>query len=482
MERTREVVIEDEEIERALDESGEEPLESGARVVDTIPGAPAPLRLEDDETWAAFRDTASSRARELKERAWDNLAHVEAFAAAAVVAHDVVTRFDDTGTRRAAAHALWPLLPEGARAAPFLPLPDDVAARGPDYRLRPGDVPRIAPSYAAFLGRDDVKERLFREGTGPFLAHKSACPAGARGAAVLVHLEERSGDGFRARVPGPDGVEHTVRAAADGKPILTVDGKAQPVTVSLDVLDAWLFSAGPDARGLDLRSEDDRALLLVWSRLMRDASVRGRSAFAWLEDDTAPLEVRVDVVTAAVDAAFRAVASYATCPLACRITLRPHANDLGWPQRAAELLDDTRLFRDVSPRSAPAGFARDVVWLDALLPPGFVAGRLSAVGAGRAFARLATSLLAPLGVLPLSGMKDGSGAVLLQRLVPVSDDGDVRLEPARLASFGARAALRPLVDAWKEGHGLALPEPRGAPRHDVQQMPAWLTFFLEGLA
>jgi hypothetical protein len=482
-------------------------------MADTIPSAPAPLtsaaRLDEDAAWRDLLAAVNERAAALAANSWDNLAHVEAFARAAVLAREVGARFTDPFDRRAMAHALWPLLPPPARSRPFLPLPRAVAARAPAFPIVPGDVPRIAPAWSAFLGSagpsaaaaKDPLERVCHAGAGPLLVPRSLCPAAARGTATAVILESAADGarGARAYVPasmwtGREGERYDVRTGADGKALLTVEGREQPIEVTASVLGAWLFSAGPDARGLDLRSPDDRALLLTWAHLLRGRLVDGREAFAWLEEPDVPPATRALVVTACVEAAVEAVASHTVDPNACRIVLRPHEADGGWPQRAAALLDDAALFRDVSPRRrAPgdAGFARDIVWLDALLPTGFVAGRLSPVAAGRAFARLATSVLAPLGVFPLSGMKDGSGGVLLQRLLPPSDErpageagdgqGALAVDVPTYVDFGARPAACSLWQAWREGRALALPDPRGAPRHDVEQMPAWLSLFLEGV-
>ena len=42
-------------------------------------------------------------------------------------------------------------------------------------------------------------------------------------------------------------------------------------------------------------------------------------------------------------------------------------------------------------------------------------------------------------------------------------------------------ACRRIEDEYRKPR-LALPEPKGALQHDVTQMPAWIAFFLEGLA
>lgn len=495
-----------------------------AGAADTIPAVPA-VRLEDDEAFQGFASFCAHEAAALAGREWDNLAHVQAFAHAARLAAAVLGRHDDDRARRRVVHHLWPLLPpppaRARRALPFRPLPDEVMTRAPDFRLLPGDVPRIAPVYSAFLGRADIAASLFVPGSGPFLVPRGLCPTAARGVATAVVLDgpaeptaatdPKAPPSFRAHVPASTWMSGTgvadiaVRTGADGKPLLTAEGRPQPLVVGVDVLSAWLLSAGPDARGLDLRSHDDRALLLTFCRLLRGRDVRGRSAFSWLEDNEAPRAVRIDVVSACVAAAVEAVATCTADPLACRITLRAHDGDGGWPAKAAALLDETGLFHDVHPRPAPLGFARDIVWLDAFLPPGFAAGRLTSLAAGRAFARLATSVLAPLGVLPQSGMKDGSGDVLLQRLLPGPDDDSgaagVGREPPLLVSFGRcdhsdhsghsdhgghgsrrpGGATRPLFEAWRDGEGTALADLRNAPRHDVRQMPAWLSFFLEGV-
>lgn len=456
---------------------------------DTIPGAPAAVAFEDDEGWQALRAQTAEDATRLAGRAWDNLAHVEAFARAARDARAVLDRHPDDAHRRAVAHALWPLLPPPARGHAFQALPDDVARRAPDFPLRPGDVPKIAASHSAFLATPGIEAQLFQSGAGPFIVPRGVCPAGATGPTTAVVIDGTARGGLKCHVPasqwtGVEGERYDVRTGGDGRPLLNVEGRAEHVVVPPEVLGAYLFSAGPDARGLDLRSHNDRALLLVWCSLLRSRRLDDKSVFAWLEDESAAPAARTRAVTAAVDAAIEAVAAFAMDPLVCRITLRPHDRDGGWPQRAAALLDETGLVRDVLPRQAPEGFARDMVWLDGVLGPGYAAGRLSRAAAGRAFARLATSVLAPLGVLPLSGLKDGSGAVVLHRLLPRLDETGsiaVTFDGPRVVDFGAGLLGVPLCEAWAKGRGTALPEPRGAPRHDVEQLPAWLAFFLEGV-
>jgi hypothetical protein len=508
----------------------------------------------DDDEFVALRAYVDDAGAHLRHRGWDNLAHIERFAAAAAMGARVVARFDDDGARRRVVSLLWSLLPVAARVHSADELPAFIAARAPGFRLQPGDVPRIASAYRDFLAPRSSAEpaggldALFSPGAGPFLAPRALCPGAARGSCTAVVLEERADlrDHTAASLPplargavwqcavsrealaldddvalGAGGSFVRVRVGSDGQPLRTVDGREEPVIVTSDVLLGWLLSAGPDARGLDLRSADDRALLLCWSAALRDVDVDGTSAFSWLENSTAPVGVRARVVAAAIECAVDAVARFALDPLTCRIVLREKDGDGGWTVSAAAALDACALFHDVTPRTpprelsslpadsatsppastpdaSPTRHARDIVWLDAFLRPGVAGGRLTPLAAGRAFARLATSVLAPLGVLPLSGFKDGSGAVLLQRIVEQprdASDNDVhgaRLEraPPRLITFnsireghGARDELLFGPDgAWAAGRGLAMPDPKGAPRHDVGAMAAWLAFFLEGLS
>ena len=509
----------------ALDDSAQE------HGRDTLPSAPA-LEVDDDDELALLVAHVEDAKAFLKSRAWDNLAHVERFAAGAAIAVRILARFDDDATRRRLVALLWPLLPQAVKSVAHAPfdLPSSVDVRAPMFAIRSGDVPRISSSYSAFLSPTvppvgtrarDLFDDLFRVGAGPFLVPRALCPGAARGACTAVTLVEKlpstgtpsitslppvARDGrLDGRAPatwrcviargamGLDGDDLTVRIGADGQPLRGVDGREEPITVSEDVLAAWLFSAGPDARGLDLRSEDDRALLLLWSHALHTVFPEGEgtSAFAWLERDDAPASVRVRVVEHAIVCAIQAVARFSLDPLACRITLRSSEGDGGWTERAAAALDACAQqgvqLHDVVSRATPrepsslpahaspvsaersAAGARDVVWLDAFLRPGLVGGRLTPLAAGRAFARLATSVLAPLGVLPLSGCKDGSGAVLLQRLVePMLPDGElVERAPPRLVSFDAvshgRAHDELLVHAWSAGRGPRAPRTQGRP-------------------
>jgi hypothetical protein len=484
----------------------------GTPFIESTPPRPDPLReLYDDADFRTLYTYVHEQKRFLEDKAWDNLAHVERFARAArfiakgialeappstlptpVTASSpprqltLLERFTHAQQRRAMTHLLWMLLPVSSRKTPHLPLPQDIARRADNgFALQYGDVPCISQAFSAFLGRDDVLPRAIRPGV-MLLAPRHACPGAAKGTCVAVVVDNIANDVARVHVPAGivgNAERIDVRLGPDGKPLRAVDGRMEPITLALDQLAAWLLGAGPDARGLDLRSVDDRSLLLVWSQLLRERVVEGKTVFQWLEttrEDT-PRAIRIAVVDEAIRAAIDAVSTFTIDPVDTRFVFRVEENDGGWTQRAAAWLDDVGLFRDIFPASGLAPGQREMVWADAFLVDGYAAGRLSSVSAGRAFARLATSVLAPLGVLPLSGLKDGSGAVVLQRLLPDDDDGNIIIAPPRIVSFemGARDAL--LFDAWKDSFGTALPEPKGNPRHDVQQMPAWLAFFLEAV-
>ncbi len=435
----------------------------------TIPGAPASLlagaALHDDhefQAWCAHVRDARARLPD-----WDNLAHVEAFAHAAEQAAPLLERYRDAAERRALAHQLWQLLPAPLRERPFRALPEDLARRAVDgFALMPGDVPRVAAPWVGFLGDPELMPRALAPGSVVLVPKSQAKAPNARAPAALVQVERVESAMVHARAL--DDADPVVRPTAH------------------DTVAAWLLSAGPDARGLDLYRADDRALLLTWASLVRDQVVDGRSAFAWLQDGNAPAAIKARVVDACVDAAVAAVAERTLDPFACRFVLRAHDGDGGWPERAAArlravTLPEGPLVREVMTRASPSGFAAELVWADAVVTStGFAAGRLSALGAGRAFARLATTMLAPLGVLPLSGLRDGQGAVVLQRFVE-SAPGQVTLAPPRLVSFGATVRHEPLADAWRAGRGVMLPDPRSGPRHDLAAMPAWLALFFEGL-
>lgn len=438
----------------------------------TIPGAPASVvglaALYDDPDFKGFFEQVGGARRSVPE--WDQLAQVRAFAAAAERGGELLARYPGAQERRALAHLLWLLLPARFRQRPHLPLPDEVARRAADgFALIPGDVPRVAAPYVAFLADPELVTRALAPRAGGPLVLVPRSQARAlhpKAPAALVQV---------ARVEGG-----LVQAHAPGDPA----DAARPT--SIDTVATWLLAAGPDARGLDLRSEDDRALLLTWAQLLRERFIDGRSAFAWLQDGNAPVAERRRVVDACVDAAVSAVGTHTLDPSACRFSLAGQKGDGGWPEEAARCLravqlPDGPLVREVMARAPSAGVGAELLWADAILAaPGFAGGRLSAVAAGRAFARLATSVLAPLGVLPLSGLRDGQGSVVLQRLVEEAP-GEVVLRAPRVVSFGATVKDEPLLDAWQEGRALLLPDPRGGPRHDLAAMPAWLSLFLEGI-
>ncbi|MBI1945325.1 MAG: hypothetical protein HYS27_06500 [Deltaproteobacteria bacterium] len=439
----------------------------------TIPGSPASAiglaALYDDADFTALVARVDDAKRALPD--WDQLAHVLAFASAAEHASELLARFRGAPERRALAHLLWQLLPSPMRGRAFVPLPDEISRRAEDgFALVPGDVPRVAASWVAFLGDVELVPRALRAGSLVLVPRSQGRAPHPKAPAALVAVERLEG-----------GLVHA-RALDDGE---------EPVRpTALDIVTAWVLSAGPDARGLDLRSADDRALLLTWAQRLREQSVDGRSAFAWLQDGNAPAAVKVRVVDAALTAAVEAVGTFTLDPVACRFSLTAVDDAVdgagGWQARAAArlrevMLSDGPLVRELVARAVASTPTAELLWADAVLPEsGFAAGRLTALGASRAFARLATSVLAPLGVLPLSGFKDGAGAVLVQRLVE-DGSGAPSLAPPRLISFGASVINEPLVDAWRAGRGVFLPDPKGGPRHDLAAMPAWLALFLEGI-
>jgi hypothetical protein len=440
-------------------------------VDDTVPARPAFALLHDPE-FLHLRALVDEHAAKLHGQGWDNLAHVAAFAKAiAVVKESVLARCANAIDRRLVVELLFPLLPAHARAREFHALPDAIAIRAADgFVLGAADLPAFSPALSAHLADPELLTRALVPGS-VWLAPRGVCPAAARGAAFLARIQTLRGPVARCLALAADGSDATydVRTAADGKPFL-VDGSSQPIDVPLESLSSWLLGAGPDARGLDLRKVDDRCLLLVFAHLLRERGLFDPLAHAAGYDGA--------LVTACVHAAADAVATFTLDPMSSRIALRKHNNDNGWPETAWELLATTGCVRDALPRAPRTEFARDVVWADSILAPGFVEGRVTATAAGRLFARLCTSLLAPLGALPSSGMKDGSGDVLVQMIAP---DGFVtRLVASFSGSFSGR--VQPLARAWTDGAAHALAEPRGAPQHELKAMPAWIAFFLEAIA
>ncbi len=429
--------------------------------------------------------------------AWDNLAHVDALARAlrfvrgkepfdapfvegapAIAAHPDALLARATGAvqRRCLVEALLKLLPAATRerlGAVSLRLPVEVAVRETDgFALRAGDVPTVAAALSAHL--TDAVSQIVVPGA-VLLASKNLCPPAARGHVVCARVVAVHGDVAHLEVALHDGTWSALRLAPDGQPVRFSDGKPQPITCSVDALLGYVLGAGPDARGLDLRSIDDRALLLRYAHALRTRGVfyalRDVDSGSSAADKNALVQT---CVHAAVDAI-----NCALDPLSSAVVLASHDGDQGWPARAWALLRATDCVRDAPLRDSPAGFVKHAVWADALLSPGFAGGRLSALAAGRAFARLCTSMLAPLGVLPCSGMKDGSGDVVLHTLRFADDDDARALAPVQVVQFGAAARIRNL--SVGDAAALWMADPRMAPRHEIAALGAWLEFFVAAI-
>jgi hypothetical protein len=286
--------------------------------------------------------------------------------------------------------------------------------------------------------------------------------------ALLVQVDEVVAGNARVTIHGAAGPS-TRRLTSDGR-------DAGAAELRLDVVASWLTAAGAGARGLDLRRADDRALLLSFQAMLRARRLDlllARSVDA--STSAADPDRRAEVIEAVIDAAADTVAFATVDPWAARICLP----DIDWAKEAGRILDATGLVVDVTPRTGPlvaGGGARELVWLDAFADGGFVGGALSAVQQARAFSRLAVSLLAPLGALPNVSSRDGNGVVitlLFEDELGGRQRGPWWVEPASLE------VRQPLAQAWAQGRGLPLADPRAGFSHDVQALPAWLGAFVD---
>ncbi|MDP2342646.1 MAG: hypothetical protein Q8O67_16935 [Deltaproteobacteria bacterium] len=424
---------------------------------------------------------------------WDNLGYVRAFCRAAENAKPLLSTTTNPLLRRLMAKALLRLIPPALLPAPWstvttgpttvLHLDDAVLLRADDqFTLRSDDAPRIHPSWSAFLAHPGLIEGLLQPRRHEhLLAPRSLSPgAESTGSAVVVRVEAlRAREAATHGAPAPEGVAVRVvsSSGASSSHRLTSDGKdAGEAVVKLEVLRAWLENAGPGARALDLRKVDDRALLVAFL-----ATLRTRRLDVLLAKEMDPAR-RADVVDAVVDAAADTVAQACLDPLACRFCLP----DEEWGREAARLLVASGLVVEVWPRwqgphaggDGPAPALPNFVWLDAVADAGLVGGSLSAVGQARSFARLAVSLLAPLGALPMVGARDGNGVVVT--VVGEDVDGQpLQRGPWWVEPGHPEQPVTPLLQAWSEGRGRHLPEPKGGFAHDIRALPEWLGHFVQ---
>ncbi len=426
---------------------------------------------------------------------WDKLGYVRAFCSAADKAKPLLATTTNPLLRRLVAKALLRLVPPALLPPPWstvssgpaavLHLDDAVFLRADDqFALRADDAPRIHPSWSAFLTHPGLSEGLLQPRRHEHLLAPRSLSPGAEiaGSAVLVRVEASRGQQAGPNgAPTPEGVLCRVVSSngSSSSRRLTSEGKdAGEAVVKPEVLRAWLENAGPGARALDLRKTDDRALLVAFLHTLR---VRRLDALLAKEMDP---DRRFDVVDAVVDAAADTVAQACLDPLACRFCLP----DEEWAREAARLLVATGLVVEVWPRTAtgastggpePVGARANpqLVWLDSVADAGLVGGSLSALGQARAFARLAVSLLAPLGALPMVGARDGNGVVVT--IIGEDVDGIAwQRGPWWVEPAHPLQPVTPLLQAWSEGRGRHLPEPRGAFAHDIKALPEWLGHFV----
>lgn len=409
---------------------------------------------------------------------WDNLAFVSAFARAAERAREVLRTSTHAVERRLVAARLLrlvppALLPVGQRdRAVALSLPDAVLARADDdFALRAADdVHHLHPSWLAFLSRPGLVDDVLRPGRHEWLlAPRSLSPLHAVGSNVLVRVvDDVASDKalLAVEILAPDGSVSRRRLTSDGR-------DAGPAEVRADVLVSWLRHGGTTSRGLDLRRPEDRCLLLTFRETLRERRLDVLLARAAGDD----ADRRAAVVAAVVDAAADAVAFSALDPLACRFVF-PVGDAHPWVDKAVGMLTSLGLAAEVTPRVV-GDPTREIVWLDAVVDSGFIGGAMSAVAQARAFARLAVSVLAPLGALALVGARGGDGVVVT---LLDEDARGARQRGPLWVSPAASTPVVPLAEAWARGAGRLLPTPTADTAHELAALPAWWQGFADAVA
>ncbi len=405
---------------------------------------------------------------------WDNLGYIDAFSRAAERARDVLRASTHAVERRLVGARLLRLMPPALLPAAHtdravaLSLPDAVLERADnDFALTVNDAPNVHPSWTAFLTRPGLLDAVVRAGRHELLlAPKSLSPLHAVGSNVVVRVVGAgNADGLvPVEIVDSDGVAHRRRRTSDGR-------DAGPAEVRSEVLAAWLRHGGPGSRGLDLRRPDDRCLLLAFNETLRERRLDvllARSA----GDDS---ERRAAVVSAVIDAAADTVAFATLDPLACRFVFPVDGN--GWVDNAVATLVHLGLAAEVTPH-AQGAHTREFVWLDAVVDAGFVGGAMSAVAQARAFARLAVSMLAPLGALPLVGARSGDGVVLT--VLDEDSEGPRQRGPLWVRP-AAPLPVRSLVDAWRAGEGRVLPLVQADSAHELTALPAFLQSLVDAI-
>jgi hypothetical protein len=281
---------------------------------------------------------------------------------------------------------------------------------------------------------------------------------------MLVRVIGESGGLLQLEIKNPGGHTSRRRRTSDGK-------DAGPAELKREVLLSWLRHGGPGGRGLDLRRADDRCLLLTYQETLRERRLDVLLARHAGDDP----ERRAAVIAAVIDAAVDAVAFAALDPLACRFVFPAEAT---WAEPGITRLRSLGLGMELMPLQATTP-TRDVVWLDGIVDAGFVGGAMSDVAQARAFARLAVSVLSPLGVLPLVGARCGRGVVLT---ILDDDQRGARQRGPLWVEPGAEPAIAPIQEAWARGHGRLLPAPSSDTAHDVASLPAFLEAFADAIA
>jgi hypothetical protein len=386
------------------------------------PAEPKIKQLYRDPAFAALYNFAIARVQhvERSHTEWDKLGQAKSFAAAVSFVTrgtpldgksfdtaPLFSRFKGDMERRAICHLLLLLMPphdrserplrnDGSRGAPqdlFRPFPDALIERSDDgFRLRPGDLPKIAPIFTEHL-QGDVVDKIFKKGQrGLFLASKSYCPgaflqdrkdinppslsklkqSGHEGDPIFVTIDDIVDvDGVRmakVRVPA----QHKVWLWDNGScvrgeqvlpelsTVVDKDGKdtGEPILIPVEHLADYLLKTGDGAPRLDFSRPDERAVALAFAHTLKstwhkDRNGISKTLFDWLEQaDARTPRADVEIIREKVrEAAFQSVVRYSTHPRRThwRLVVDPNRND--W-QKEARRRCSTGCRRRSSSRSA----------------------------------------------------------------------------------------------------------------------------------
>jgi hypothetical protein len=379
---------------------------------------------------------------------WDNLAYARAFRDAFELARSLHEKgFNNPMQRRELVNQLMSLMPPSAQwdqafgrdgmkeeaTRLFNPLPMEIIDRFPDFELRPGDLPKLGPAFAALdAERAELSKNIFKAGQpGLFFTSDNR----------LVKIDEIVEDGGKKIAVCTAPAQHRYAVGDHGfYPQGEMHPEERGIRVAVEELESRVFGQCLDnAHQLNSGSAQDRMIALTYASELRGRSLtlngQTQSVFQWIETAGPHLSVGElrQIQMGAQDAATQAIAKYTAHPRRIHFKIDTRED---WAATCQELLKGITGSTPGQYTGQRLGGDQTHIdernWTSRILGArdSFYTGNANCVGSGAMRAKLLNTMLRPLGIWPegtsASGF-DSHGAFFERFATPNPQTGTLEL-------------------------------------------------------